>query len=417
MRIWFVEIGEPLPIEANPRLYRYGQLTKRLAAFGHDVTWWTSSFSHTAKRNVVDGDRLVTVNGVHLRILYGKGYNKNISLQRVLHQSAFAKRYFREALRCKEPPDLIISPIPTLATAKRSIRLARLYKIPILLDIRDEWPDEFVDLCMKPLRPLVKFLLWPLFKDMTDICNHACGILAMSQKQLDYGLSFLKRARNANDTFFPLGYSDIDKPDRGLIDMAKKEWIAKGIRENAFVCCFFGTIGKYFNLTIPIKACKILSQEFDIQMVFCGNGSSLNYYSKLAGHEDHIFFPGWVNAPQIAALMELSNAGLAPYAAQTKMSLPNKPFEYFAGGLPVISSIQGELKEVIRQHQCGFTYEPDSLEEFICIVKTLQGDVTLRKTMGQRAQKLLQEQYSIEKIVLRLNDHLLSVVGQFKQNV
>lgn len=53
MKLWFTEIGEPLPNEKDVRLHRYGMLTKALAALGHDVVWWTSSFSHAVKKKCV----------------------------------------------------------------------------------------------------------------------------------------------------------------------------------------------------------------------------------------------------------------------------------------------------------------------------------------------------------------------------
>jgi hypothetical protein len=49
MKVWIVEIGEPLPVEHDVRLLRYGLLTKELAKYGHEVVWWTSSFSMLQK--------------------------------------------------------------------------------------------------------------------------------------------------------------------------------------------------------------------------------------------------------------------------------------------------------------------------------------------------------------------------------
>ncbi|HAJ27885.1 MAG TPA: hypothetical protein DCG53_11705 [Syntrophus sp. (in: bacteria)] len=114
------------------------------------------------------------------------------------------------------------------------------------------------------------------------------------------------------------------------------------------------------------------------------------------------------------ALMELSNVGLAPYAANTRMSLPNKPFEYFAGGLPVVSSIQGELKQLLEKHQCGRTYRPESADELASILSELNSSATLCREMGNRARNLLNQEFSIDRIADSFNSYLLAVVEGFK---
>ena len=61
MKISIVEIGEPLPLEENVRLLRYGNFCRYLASKGHEVTWWTSSFSHMPKKHLVDSTQKITI--------------------------------------------------------------------------------------------------------------------------------------------------------------------------------------------------------------------------------------------------------------------------------------------------------------------------------------------------------------------
>jgi len=412
MRIWFTEIGEPLPVENNVRLHRYGMLTRALASYGHEVVWWTSSFSHAPKKHVFKEDREILIDGVILRILKGPGYRKNVSYQRVKHQKHFAEKFYRLS-KNHEFPDLIISPVPTLEVAEAAVSLGNENNIPVLTDIRDEWPDEFVELAPKRLRWLARLLLRNSFKRMSFICKNATGIIAMSKRQLQYGLSFAGREQGRNDGIFPHGYSR--KPMKsGRLIAAKKWWKEKGIHQDAFVCCFFGTIGRFFNLETVINAARILSREFSIQFVLCGDGSHLARYKKLASSTDSVIFPGWVDSHKISSLMELSDVGIAPYASHTRMSLPNKPFEYLAGGLPVVSSIQGEFKEILEENQCGCTYDPGSVQQLCNVLRKLRGSQDLTKEMGKRARALLEERYSIEEIFPRINEHLVSVVNNYK---
>lgn len=415
MRIWFTEIGEPLPLEKDARLYRYGMLTKSLACYGHDVLWWTSSFSHTSKKHVVHHDSRVTLNNVNIQLLKGPGYERNISISRLFHQMHFSRKFYRLANSC-EMPDVIISSVPTLEVAKEAVLLGKAKNVPVVVDIRDEWPDEFVDLAPKFLRQFVRVLMTPYFKSMAYICTNATAIIGVSRSFRDYALSFSQRNAGRYDRVFPIGYSVSSSLDQTKIEMAKDWWISQGVKRDAFVCCFFGTIGKFFDLEVVIQAAKKLDREFSIQVVLCGDGSRLDNYKKAAAGADYIFFPGWVDEPKIWALMELANVGLAPYAANSRMSLPNKPFEYFAGSLPVVSSIQGELKDILEKNQCGRTYNPESVEGLCSILRDLHESPTLCQEMGTRGRILLEREFSTERIASSFNEYLIGVVDDFRRN-
>jgi hypothetical protein len=254
VRIWFTEIGEPLPIEDNVRLLRYGMLTKALSSQGHEVVWWASSFSHGPKKHLVHSDTDLVSDGVRLKLIKGPGYHKSVSLQRVRHQKHFAKAFYQKA-RENPLPDIIISPIPTIETAEMAVRFSRECNIPILIDIRDEWPDEFVNLAPSSLRWLMKLLLHGLFQRMSFICRNAMGIIAMSDRQLQYGLSFAMRKPCAYDGVFPHGYTT-QRIDEWKLAEASQWWKDRGVDGSAFICCFFGTIGRFFYLEIVIKKSK-----------------------------------------------------------------------------------------------------------------------------------------------------------------
>jgi glycosyltransferase involved in cell wall biosynthesis len=415
VRIWFTEIGEPLPLERNARLYRYGMLTQSLVRYGHEVVWWTSSFSHISKRHVTDQDSNVTINDVNIHLLKGPGYKRNVSISRVFHQMHFARKFYRLANN-HGIPDVIISSVPTIEVAEKAVLFGKAKNIPVIVDIRDEWPDEFVDLAPKFLRQFVRVLMLPYFKTMTDTCKNATAIIGVSRSFRDYALSFAQRDAGRYDRVFPIGYSVSSSLAQKKIEMAKDWWISQGVKREAFVCCFFGTIGKFFDLGVIIQAAKKLSTEFPIQLVLCGDGSRLSYFKKTAVDADFIFFPGWVDEPKIRALMDIAHVGLAPYAANSRMSLPNKPFEYFAGSLPVVSSIKGELREILEKHQCGRTYNPESLEDLCSILRDLHAAPTLCQEMGIRGRMLLEQEFSTDRIASSFNEYLVDVVVDFRRN-
>lgn len=414
MKIWFIEIGEPLPVEPGARLYRYGMMTRALASLGHEVTWWTSSFSHTARRQVCPVDRELKIGGVNLRILKGPGYRESVSFKRIRHHRDFAEKFHRAA-RKSAPPDIIVSPIPTIEAAHAAVLYGRESGVPVVIDIRDEWPDEIVDLAPGFLRRVARIFLKRYFDTMSSICRSADGIVGVSGSFLKYGLSFAGRQAGARDQVVPIGYSAVPL-DPEKLEKSKEWWISRGVDPHAFVCCFFGTLGNFFAIETVIETARVLSREIRFQVVLCGDGRRLDQYRRMSADLGSVLFPGWVDAVEIAGLMALSRVGLAPYAANTRMSLPNKPFEYFAGGLPVVSSIQGELKDILARFQCGRTYRADSVEELCSVLRDLSASEALREQMGRNARLLLEEHYSIEKISGDFEQYLMKIIKECRPN-
>lgn len=400
MRIWVLEIGEPLPLETNVRLHRYGQFTKWLAKQGHEVTWWTTSFSHAPKTNVVNETCDRVVDGVNLRFMFSEGYKRNVSLARIRHNKNFATFFKMRATRYPRP-DLIVAPIPIIEAAYEAVSFGVQYGIPVIVDIRDLWPDELVDLAPKRLRPFSKFLLQRAFGQMRFVCTNATGIVGVSQSYVDYGLQFANRKQESTDAVFPLGYAG---------ETTTPTPLPFRLREDSFKICFFGTLGRFFNIEAVIEAARILEKEFPVDFVIAGDGSQLDHYRKLAGSTLNVIFPGWLNAGQIASVMNISQAGIAPYKADAKMSLPNKPFEYMAGGLPIISSIQGELKRYLEEYNCGLTYNANSAQELASCIRLLKNNPDLCEQMKSNSRDLLNSHFSLEKVFASAGAHLATVV-------
>lgn len=416
MNIWIAEIGEPLPFEENARLHRYGLYSRWLAEKGHAVTWWTSSFSHSRKKNLVGTDRTIDCSGVRMKIIHGPGYSRNVSLDRINHQRCFAAKFHQQATEAfdrEERPDLILAPIPTIEGASACSRLGSENHVPVVADIRDVWPDEIRDLAPPLLRPIASILLWPSYRRMHRVCSHAWALTAVSQTYLEYGLSQARRPRKPLDFVFPLSYS---RPDISADRLAAaRAWVAGlQIPTDAFVVCFFGTIGNFFDLDTVIAVARELGTSF--YFILGGAGSSLENYRAQAAGMSNVLLPGWLDGAQIQAIMETSNAGLAPYSRDAKMSLPNKPFEYMSAGLPVVSSIQRELKDVLSRSGAGFTYQADSSAELIRILRRLASDRDLAQDCGRRAKELFEREFSAETVFARATERLAHIRADYAKN-
>ncbi len=402
IRVWLISPGEPLSIDGPVRLLRYGVLGEMLVDAGHEVTEWATTFSHSEKRQRSLYDERIRLNDRHIiQLMRTGGYRKNRSLDRLRYLRDEAQAFAR-CTHTAPAPDIILVSMPSPLMCQAALDYATPLEIPVIIDVRDLWPDIFLDMVPGAFAPLMRLALKPASRANQVIFGHATAIIAISEQYLQWGLSHSGRDRRDTDRVFPLGYPELSVKDAD-IRVADKVWAERGIEADSFLCSFIGTISSHFDFE-PIITCA--KEMRDAQFVICGDGDNLAHLKSLSSDLENVFLPGWVHPAQILSLMKASDVGLAPYAVNAKMSLPNKAFEYFFAGLPVVSSLQGELETLLETHRCGVVYDPTKPNDLLGKLRSLAADRVVIGKMGQRARQLYENRFSASIIYSDLIHYL-----------
>ncbi len=414
MRIWVVMTGESLPTDGkNVRLRRVATLCNCCAARGHDVTWWTSTFDHTRKRQRAAADTCITTpEGVKLQMLYAPPYKRNISIGRLINHHLLGKA-LKNRIVSEPRPDLILAAWPTIELSAASVEYGRTTGIPVIIDVRDLWPDIFVDIAKPRLRPAVRKLLHPLMNRAKHVFKNCTGIIAISPGYLKWALGYAGRPQGELDRMFPLGY---EKPQcsKSELTRARADLLNVGVNPSKTICWFVGVFGATYDLATVIKAASILQKQGQdtFQFVLSGGGEREAEWRKLAAGLENVIFTGWVDGGKISCLGEMAQVGLATYVSSAPQGLPNKLFEYMAFGLPILSSLSGEAHSFLSEHQCGVTYEAENAESLIANLTALQDSAAMREAYGANGLRLYEESYSAEKVYGTMTDYLESVASR-----
>jgi glycosyltransferase involved in cell wall biosynthesis len=418
MRVWLATIGEPVPVSegSKDRLHRTGQFAHLLADREHEVVWWTSTFNHFQKSHLFEEDTtLRSSERLEIRLLHGCGYRRNVSPARFRDHYQIGRKF--AAMIEKEPiPDVIVAALPTIELSAFSAEYGRRHGIPVVVDIRDLWPDIFVDVVPSPARWAARLALGPLFRRTRAALSRCTSIIGVSEGYLDWGLRYADRQRRETDAVFPLGYS---RPVRSEADFrdASASLVARGVDPRKTICWFVGMFGRTYDLLTVIEAARVLQarEAQDIQFVLSGQGDD---YEKLL-HEarglPNVVFTGWINAPQIAWLMGAAKIGLMAYAKGAPQGYPNKLFEYMAAGIPIVSCLLGETESLLRDGDCGLTYQPQDARELVAAVESLAGDEARRRQMARNCLRLFETRFQAEKIYDEMIVHLERLVRRNDQ--
>lgn len=421
MRVWLVTVGEPLPTDGlNDRLHRAGMLAGMLSTQGHDVVWWTSTFDHARKRQRFIRDTAIDVND-HLRIelLHSVGYKKNVSLSRIINHYSIARKFSKLA-ESRLPPDIILCSIPTLELGLAATKYGRKKGVPVVLDVRDLWPDIFLDLMPQWGRWLARRMLTPMYRITRSACAGATAITGVTQAYVKWGVSCASRPQTNLDRDFPFSYSE-KIPSHNAIMASEEFWKKYGIvkGEKEFIVCFFGTLGRQFDLEIVIAAArKLRSQCRPFRFVLCGTGDNIDLYRDMARDCENVLFPGWIGTAEIWTLMRMSSVGLAPYRSSQNFvgHIPNKPIEYLSAGLPIVSALDGILEELLLKYDCGVSYANSDADGLAEVLNDLYDHPERLETMSKNAYALYRERFVAEKVYAEMIDYLQEVADSYKNN-
>ncbi|KHD89998.1 MAG: hypothetical protein OM95_00265 [Bdellovibrio sp. ArHS] len=403
MKVWLVTVGEPLPTDSGGvRLLRVGILANMLSEAGHEVVWWNSTFDHSQKKHRASSNTDIQYKDNFLiKLLRGCGYSANISLRRIWDHLLVA-RQFKKLSRNMSKPDVILCSLPTLELSWATVSYGRKHGVPVILDIRDLWPDLFLEHVPAKLRFVAKLLLLPMKWMAIHSCRRATAITGCAPDFVEWGLNLANRKANPTDKYFPFGYS-VGKISATELESAKTKWQSKGITRNRadLIACFFGTLGAQFDIETVIESARQLKDKnASALFVICGAGESLERYKNLAKDLDSVIFPGWVGAADIKALMDISDVGLAPYYESVgfKGNIPNKTIEYLSAGLPVVSSLRGYFEDFLREQQCGVSYAAGDSQALTAQLLSVLNNKSELSKMKNNASSVFNERFKAENV-------------------
>lgn len=418
MRVWLVTVGEPLPTdEGVSRLLRAGILANLLAAGGHEVVWWTSTFDHSRKQQRFSADTTLRLeSGVLLKLMHGCHYSRNVSLRRLVDHAILSRKFSRLS-RHMPRPDVILCSLPPLELPVAVTRYGKANGVPVILDVRDLWPDLFVELVPRWARPVFNLALAPMWRQARTACRDAFAITGNAPKFVEWGLALASRTGTRLDRAFPHGY-DARTPAAARVDDARTYWQSHGIQsdDGGFVACFFGAIGPQSELDTVIDAARLLEQRGrKFKFVLCGKGDHLESLREKSAGVPSVLFPGWIGAAEIWALMRMSTVGLAVYRSNVGYvtNLPNKPIEYLSAGLPIVSSLKGYLERFLEDHGCGLTYPNGDAEALAQALIALDDDRTRLAAMSGNARQVFMEKFDADKVYGGMISYLEEVVDAY----
>jgi len=234
-------------------------------------------------------------------------------------------------------PDVIWATTPPLSVGLLGSSLSRLLRAPLILDVRDVWPDSAVAAGM--LREST--LPYRFAKRVeTYLYKNAKCITCVSKPMKSY---IRKWSGNTEVVVIYNGASSDT-----FVDPGKKRIIKEQI-------IYAGNLGRVQGLDTLLRAFHLLIKEnidHGRDLVFIGNGvlkQEIERESAVLGISDRVQFIDSIPKNTLIPYLEESEIlfiGLDKHSS-LELTIPSKVFDYMAIGRPIVAAVAGEGREIL----------------------------------------------------------------------
>jgi glycosyltransferase involved in cell wall biosynthesis len=398
MRIWLLNPYGPLPGEAW-RPYRFTLIARALAAEGHDVLWWTASFAHHFKRHRSVGweDRHIEA-GFSVRLVPTPSYSSNIGLRRLWFEMVYVARTYGRS-RQEPPPNVVLSIEPPQCVSYLAARIAAKRGAALYIDVFDLWPEMFETLVTARLRPLVRALCMPLRAVRRRTLRRASVVTAVTVSYADVVRAAIGGASSPLVETIPIGVDAREIEPAAEADGGVRRRL--GIGPNDLLAVYAGSLGERYDLDSVIQAARLLhSSREQVHIVLVGDGPLRPRVEAAAQSLPNLHYLGVFTPADLRTLYSDAEVGLCPYGEASTVALPTKAFDYFAAGLPILSSLGGEFARLLVDHQAGELYTAASPTTLAARLKALACD---RRRLGELSanSRTLADQYATRALYPR----------------
>ncbi|MBT9140000.1 MAG: Spore coat protein SA [Dehalococcoidia bacterium] len=182
-----------------------------------------------------------------------------------------------------------------------------------------------------------------------------------------------------------------------------------GLHEGYDYVCFVGNLLPWQGIQYLISSApQVLRESPATKFLIVGDGmmkDTLIRMVKQLDLESNFIFTGTVSYQDVPKYINASKLCVAPFVKEKddKMS-PLKIYEYLACGKPVVTSNVRGAGDVVTENNAGLAVNPENPEALAEAIIKLLEDRELRESMGRNGRRLIVEEYSWEKIAMKVEE-------------
>lgn len=366
---------------------RVYEMCRRWVAEGHKVTVVTTPYDKSdipRKKGIV---YRLDYEGIEVIVINFPQSNKNPVFKRVLD---FFK-YLLVALYYgfKLSYDIAVCSSGPITVGLVGIICCTLRRKKFVFEVRDLWPAGAIQLGILKSKSVIKIAQW-----FEKKCYYKADLIVAASKGMHDDI--YARYKRPNIIVVP------NACDNELFQDATPAILPAHL-QNKKLILYTGSLGKIDHCMEIMHASKLLDtvKYPDLQIVIIGEGvdrAEMEAY-KMQHGLDHVTFTGLIPKTEVAGWYKHAMASILTIKdiPMLHTASPNKIFDSFAAGVPIIQTTQGWIKELVEDSNCGITVPPNNPESLAAAFLAYTNSAELQAIHAANSLKLAETTFSRDR--------------------
>ena len=364
-------------------LNRHYYFSKYLSRMDYDVKIITASAIHNTDINIIGKHektlfREKKFGDVVYTYLKTSGYKGN-GFSRIINFVQFPVRLLCHYKKL-EKPDVIYASSPSPFAAAAAIRIAKKLKVPVILEVRDLWPETIIAYGrFSKINPVISLMYrmekWMYKSADRLIFTFQGGTDYLRDKKWDGSIDTSKIYHINNG----VDLKEYEENMSVVIDDEELDDL------NTFKAVYTGSVRKAYRLGNLLDTAKIIKKTHpDIRFFIWGDGNEKEALVQRCNdeHIDNVSFKGRTERRKIPAVLSRANVNVLHVNPLGDEKLGrygcshNKLFDYLASGRPIVSNFKPKY-DLIEKYDCGIVAKstsPKDLAKAIISVNDMPKD-------------------------------------------
>jgi glycosyltransferase involved in cell wall biosynthesis len=381
---------------------RHFDLACELTRMGYDVAIFASAFNHPRREKVrlLNGEswELEEVKGVKFIWVPSLAYQGN-NWWRLLNMLDYTWRAYWLGRRLPRleprvaPPDIVmgcsVHPFAVLA----GYHLSRYYQTHFLMEVRDLWPQTFLDMGLwHEGQPQVRFFRWL----EQFLYARAERIVTLSPLAREY-LARYSDAWADKVVYIPNG-TQVSRFEQ--VEAVQRQ------RSQSLPVMYLGAMGVTNGLDLVLRALRVVNQTGPglIECTFVGDGPERSRLEHMAQDWglDNVRFVGSVPRAQVPYYTAQADI-LVLVQKEVLYGSSNKLHDYMAAAKPIVFAVFAKHNNPVEQVRCGVSASPESAEDLakklLAVARMSEEE---RRVMGKRGRAYVRQYHDYSVLARRL---------------
>lgn len=303
-------------------------------------------------------------------------FKRSIAFLTFMTTSTIVASFF--APRC----DVVAATSPQMLCGLAGYVVSLFKRRPFVLEVRDLWPKQIIDLGVVRSRVIIGLLTWL----ETFLYRRAKAVVTVAeatrQEIIARGFAPEKVYTITNGIL-----EDFFAPQERMTPLrVEREWTA-----DQTVVMYIGTHGLSQGLVTILDTAEMLLDRKDIRFVFAGVGADREKLIHAARQRKltNMEFLPMQDKESMPAFYASADICLVPLKRRDVFlyNIPSKMFEIMACGRPMILGVLGQAKALLEAADAGLCVEPEDAAAYRDAIVRLAEDPGLRQRLGENGRR------------------------------